>query len=446
MSTVLDNEVEQILKGRKPAFGQFCKMDGGLTLASQSKPYFDESKMSATAVINTPREDREGDIIIPMGVRLDNYRANPVVLWEHGLGSIDIPIAKCMTPEDELALEITEDEIIGTSYFTDTVPESLQIFHLITSGIVRATSVRAEPVKYKTHRTEAGDMGMTLEEWELVEWSWGCMGVNPDAVAKILEKGTIEGDKISLRLLKSLKAVAPKPTEFFKGLCIPKEKAVADEPINPEEKPTDDPAVKTKADMPEEPTTDDEIPVEDLERMDDMMMEEDDANTPTGAKVLRSAYTSLKTLKAELEAAAGPLEQPEVKELVNELVENVSGMQQAIDGLHSKTYTEMDPLSKMDDPKGDEMAEAAMKSLSSWMTKGVNKHRLLGIRNDIRKVAYSKGLNKHQRNALIGVFKSIQRVESEAKNHKPEVSVEQFDALTAQVDTLMDKLADVIPQ
>lgn len=60
--------------------------------------------MSARAVINTPREDREGDVIVPRGVHLDNYRNNPVVLWEHGLGELTRPIAKCQQPDGKLAL------------------------------------------------------------------------------------------------------------------------------------------------------------------------------------------------------------------------------------------------------------------------------------------------------------------------------------------------------
>lgn len=62
--------------------------------------------MSARAIINTPREDREGDVIVPRGVLLENYRKNPVVLWEHGLGEITRPIAKCQHSNGELALEV----------------------------------------------------------------------------------------------------------------------------------------------------------------------------------------------------------------------------------------------------------------------------------------------------------------------------------------------------
>lgn len=167
----------------------------------------DERLMSARAIINTPREDREGDIIVPKGVHLENFRKNPVVLWEHGLGEITHPIAKCQHPDGNLALEVEVDQITATSYFTDKVLESLQIFHLIAEGLVRATSVRAVPIKSSTRKTSNDGIGVVLEEWELIEWSWGALGVNPDAIARTIDRGTIEGHKITEPLLKSLKSV-----------------------------------------------------------------------------------------------------------------------------------------------------------------------------------------------------------------------------------------------
>ncbi|QDT30473.1 hypothetical protein Enr10x_58390 [Gimesia panareensis] len=173
--------------------------------------------MSARAIINTPREDREGDVIVPRGVQLENYRKNPVVLWEHGLGEITRPIAKCQNPNGELALEVTDNEISAISFFTDKCLESLQIFHLIAEGMVRATSVRALPIKSSIRKTSTAGTGIILEEWELIEWSWGALGVNPDAIARTLDRGTIEGRKITEPLLKSLKAVLPADQNTFPG-------------------------------------------------------------------------------------------------------------------------------------------------------------------------------------------------------------------------------------
>jgi hypothetical protein len=77
----------------------------------------DAQLMSARAIISTPCEDREGDIIVPKCVHLENFSKNPVVLWEHGLGEITRPIAKCQHPDGNLVLEVEEDQIVATSYF-----------------------------------------------------------------------------------------------------------------------------------------------------------------------------------------------------------------------------------------------------------------------------------------------------------------------------------------
>ncbi|MDF1745025.1 MAG: hypothetical protein P1V19_15110 [Gimesia sp.] len=89
------NSLQVILKNRHKKFGTFCRIAGrtsDLSLACQSQPMIDAQLMSARAIINTPGEDREGDIIVPKGVHLENFSKNPVVLWEHGLGEITRPI------------------------------------------------------------------------------------------------------------------------------------------------------------------------------------------------------------------------------------------------------------------------------------------------------------------------------------------------------------------
>lgn len=414
-------------------------------MTTQSESHVDENAMSASAVISTPREDREGDIIVPMGIMLDNYRLNPTVLWNHGLGSIDTPIAKCLTPDGQLALEVTEDAVTATSYFTEKDELSRQIFWLIAEKLVKATSVRANPIKSSTRRASSGDIGYLLEEWDLVEWSWCDIGCNPEAVAKMLDRKRINGETICAPLLKSLTAVAPKPTEFFKGISVPKENPVAEE-ITAEETekkikadPADETTDSTKADIPDE----DQEPAEEVIAMDEM--EEDDLSVPMGSKVLRSAYSALKTLKSELEAAAGPLENPDVKQLVEELIAQVDDMQKSVDGCHTKSYSDQDALSKMDEADPEESVDATMKSLHSLLNRGANKYLLTGLRSSIKSFALGKNLTPKQRKELAGYFKSLQRLEIAARNHKPDVTEQQVNELVEQVQILTKQMRDVLP-
>ena len=109
-----DIPLQTILKDRTQKFGSFCSLadhSSDLSLLCHTQPVVDERLMSARAVINTPREDREGDVIVPRGVHLENYRNNPVVLWEHGLGELTRPIAKCQQPDGKLALDVSDPRI-----------------------------------------------------------------------------------------------------------------------------------------------------------------------------------------------------------------------------------------------------------------------------------------------------------------------------------------------
>src|SRR5207247_2152693 len=58
-----------------------------------------EQEMSVPAVISTVAEDRDGDVVVPGGIDVSEYRDNPIVLWSHGQAA-DIPFAigKALAP------------------------------------------------------------------------------------------------------------------------------------------------------------------------------------------------------------------------------------------------------------------------------------------------------------------------------------------------------------
>lgn len=422
---------------------------------SSEKPgvpsYVNTKAMSATAVINTPCEDREGDIIIPSGVILSQYETNPVVLWEHGLDGISKPIAKCVDPNGQLAVNVTDEQITATSYFTHLDRESSQVFHLIAAGIVRATSVRAMPVKSQPRRAESGIMGNLIEEWYLVEWSWGALGVNPEAIAKTLARGTIDGDRITEPLMKSLKKIAPEPVNFFKGITLPGGKAVADE--NTTDKPEDD---VSKVDTPTEDdpkktepvdTTDPQNqPDQETDKMDDAMMEEDDPNIPMGAKVLRALYGDLGQMRAMVKAAVAPLEQPDVKQAVTELMDVLSGGMESLSGAYSTAYPDMDALAEADPDMDEEAEKTAKKSLGAWMCMPGNKTRLAGIRASLKAIADKKTLNpQQQRRAIADVYRRLQTIERQAMACQPVNYEKKFNDLEQKFNDLTAALEEVLP-
>jgi hypothetical protein len=208
-------------------------------------PVANVSEMSAYACINTDAIDYQGEAILASGVRLGNYANNPVVLYEHGKGPIQIPIATSESPYGDLMIERSEFDMHGTSYFSQSNPVASQIFGLIDEGIIRATSIQVMPISKSVYVGANERKYPVTEESDLLEWSWCMLGVNPEAVKKslgfvtdsfvrawnlqtdraiaVLEKGSLGGDRLLEPIRKSLLSVIPSPSasspgaDFVKG-------------------------------------------------------------------------------------------------------------------------------------------------------------------------------------------------------------------------------------
>lgn len=210
----------------------------GTLLTSLANPIVNVGRMSASAVINTDAVDYEDEVILASGVRVGNYAKNPVVLWDHGKSVTTLPIGTSESPEGELDLVRSERMIEATTYFAQSFPFAAQVFGLIDEGVVRATSIHVIPTAIASYMAPDGRKVMVTEESDMVEYSWTCLGVNPEAVrrqkslslpdryreawslqvdraASVLRRGTLGGDVLSPSIRKSLTAMA-KP----KGMLI----------------------------------------------------------------------------------------------------------------------------------------------------------------------------------------------------------------------------------
>src|SRR5215217_2414278 len=94
-------------------------------------------------VISTGAVDRDGDTIDPRGWQLDHYKANPIVLWQH---DHKIPAIARMV---RIAVEGNPLALVADAEFApaDVHPFSEQIYQLVKTGFLRATSVGFEPVR-----------------------------------------------------------------------------------------------------------------------------------------------------------------------------------------------------------------------------------------------------------------------------------------------------------
>lgn len=376
--------------------------------------------MSAKALISTPTKDRVGDILDPAGCKLDNYRKNPVVLWGHGIEGVSQPIGSSEDPDGNLSIEITDEGVWATCYFAQKSLIANQIFQLIDEGVVRATSVRETPLKMQTLRDrETGELLAHVSEWDLEEWSWCSIGVNPDAVAKTIDRGKLCGKAIHKSIMKSLKAAAPKRTTQGIGINLPEEKVV-----NMDDEVEDDGLKsKKKADKVEKKPAD-EIPAEDKPGAKQSDTDNDDpASCPYGQQFLQASHAKLKDAIDTIGAAYGANEHPDVKDGMKQVLTNLKGELTTIQGIHAATYPTAKCL-KSDDIEGGEPAgmnddadDEEMK-MKSFLALGANGYQMQGIIAQCKSLSTASNLTSSQRKLLADVIDHQSRLLASSKSLK----------------------------
>lgn len=122
------------------------------------------------AVASTQDVDRTGDVILASGWRLDAYRKNPVVLWQHRHDSL--PIGRAVQVAVAGRQLLTDIELANTS-FAKTVQS------LVRNGFLRALSVGFLPLDW----VFADDGGVVVRSAELLEISLVNVPANAFALA-----------------------------------------------------------------------------------------------------------------------------------------------------------------------------------------------------------------------------------------------------------------------
>lgn len=115
-------------------------------------------------VMSTAALARDGHILLPQGCRIDNYRANPIVLWSH---DPDKPIgnAENISIEPEQIRACIKFAPLGISRKAD------EVRGLMKSGVVRAVSVGFDPIDGEPLDPRRPKGGQRFTDWELLELS-----------------------------------------------------------------------------------------------------------------------------------------------------------------------------------------------------------------------------------------------------------------------------------
>jgi HK97 family phage prohead protease len=138
-------------------------------------------------VISTASVDREGDTVAPEGWVLDEYRANPVVLWAHD--GEQPPIGQTVrmgVDGGRKLLSIVQFAPREVYAFADT------IYQLVDGGYIRAASVGFLPIEFQfdSHREGSGFAPpCNFTKQALLEWSVCPVPANPDCLVQARAAG-----------------------------------------------------------------------------------------------------------------------------------------------------------------------------------------------------------------------------------------------------------------
>lgn len=421
-------------------------------------PRIDVASMSAWATITTPAPDRSEDVVEPMGIMLDNYRKNPVVLWDHGFGGINVPIGKSEDSNGELAVVVSETGVDACCFFAQGVWEACQIFELIVQKIVRATSIGFRPLEAEPRTKGLDRPGLYIPLWELFEWSWVVVPDNPDAIAKVLDGGKLAGRAICEPLLKSLTPHRPGVKPYGRGLQMPpvnkslatgnNTKAEGEEPEEtgdeggasgggegagpgstpapgPNDAGPDDNASKAEGDPAMEGEEEVADPMKDM---------------PLGAQVLTAAFAGLSTLATSLTASVGPLEHPEVKEFATGLSDAVSGLVASVEETYGKTYPDA-PKLKLADPT----EEAGGKTVAKFLANGaMARSQLSGIGFKLKGLLSSPRLKPQERDIIKGAVARLDTIVSAARKSAPKPEPKQAAGAVDLPPDLIKSMGEVV--
>jgi hypothetical protein len=138
-------------------------------------------------VISTASVDREGDTVAPEGWVLDDYQANPVVLWAHD--GEQPPIGQTVrmgVDGSRKLLSVVQFAPREVYEFADT------IYQLVDGGYIRAASVGFLPIEFQfdSHREGSGFAPpCNFAKQALLEWSVCPVPANPDCLLQARSAG-----------------------------------------------------------------------------------------------------------------------------------------------------------------------------------------------------------------------------------------------------------------
>lgn len=186
-----------------------------------------DQEMSASFIISTNDEDREGDIIEPNACLkyLDEYRRNPIVLFDHDQKKV---VGSSEGPDRKFYLEVRKNSIWAKCFFHDCnwegVPIGQETYHLVKKRIFRGASIGFLPIQSK--KRGYGSSGTHYTGIRFTEWSVCPLQSNQNALREFqdeLHACLDRGEIVNKSLASSLRSTyLTKPNAWANGVLLDK--------------------------------------------------------------------------------------------------------------------------------------------------------------------------------------------------------------------------------
>ena len=175
--------------------------------------------------ISVYAEDRDGDVLLPMGGQIENYARNSVVFFGHQ--QWEIPIGTSRSPDGRCCV-FKEPNRVRAYWYPDRADEDAAFIEgKVRRGVLSAASIAFVPIeayrrdveeKAATHQMRNGiPTGWLFKQWDMTEWSIVGVPANAGAIRDSLDR---EKSFISPRLQKALVPYAAKARgRCFSGWC-----------------------------------------------------------------------------------------------------------------------------------------------------------------------------------------------------------------------------------
>ena len=140
--------------------------------------------------------DRDSEVLLPMGARLENWKSNPVWLWSHNIetwgGMARPPIGK----GNPKTVEQTEHFLdLDVKFDENNDPFAKMIAAKHRDGFLNATSVGFIPITISSDTVKPDQKGVTHKEFEMLEGSSVPIPANPEALQQNQWGGFIDDCK-----------------------------------------------------------------------------------------------------------------------------------------------------------------------------------------------------------------------------------------------------------